>query len=81
MSLIKLLSGRKRESVVWEYFSYEQDNDKSRCTVLNEKGELCNVRIAGKTYMSYRYQPESPKPLKIRKNAISRKQFNRKRFL
>jgi len=47
MSLVKLLSGRKRQSVVWEYFVYEEHHDKSRCTVLNDKGEPCGVRIAG----------------------------------
>src|SRR6218665_4181967 len=34
MSLVKLLLGRKRQSVVWDYFEYEEHHEKSRCTVL-----------------------------------------------
>ena len=48
MSLVKLLSGRKRQSVVWDYFEYEEHHEKSRCIVLNDKGEPCGVRIAGR---------------------------------
>ena len=47
MSLTKLFSGRKRESSVWEYFEYVEADNKSRCGVLNDKGEPCGVRIAG----------------------------------
>jgi len=39
MSLIKLLSGRKRQSVVWEYFVNEDHHHKSRYTVPNDKEE------------------------------------------
>src|SRR6218665_1403196 len=47
ISLIKLLSWRKHQSVVWEYFVNEEYHDKSRCTVPNDKGEKCGLHIAG----------------------------------
>ena len=49
MSLVKVFSGRKLESSVWEYFIYEEKDDKSRCTctVRDDKGEQCCFRIAG----------------------------------
>lgn len=35
--------GRKQESGVWRYFTYEKSNDKSHCLV-----EGCSVQIKGK---------------------------------
>src|SRR6218665_3174593 len=36
MSLTKLLSGRKRSSVWWEFFSYDEGCEKSTCLVVND---------------------------------------------
>jgi len=36
MSLTKLLSGRKRGSVWWEFFSYDEGCEKSTCLVVND---------------------------------------------
>jgi hypothetical protein len=47
-TLTQLLSGRKRDSSVWEYFVYDEHSNKSRCTVLNAKGEECGFQMAGK---------------------------------
>ena len=58
MSLVKVFSGRKLESSVWEYFIYEEKDEKSRCTVLNDKGEQCCFHIAGEfTPIVTRYVP------------------------
>ena len=37
MSLVKILSGRKRESSVWEYFIYEEKDDKADVQFLMTK--------------------------------------------
>ena len=48
-SLARLLSGRKRESPVWEYFEYCEESGKSKCVVMDEKtGNECGVFLAGK---------------------------------
>jgi len=36
MSLTKLLSGRKRGSIWWEFFSYDEGCEKSTCLVVND---------------------------------------------
>ena len=36
-SLIQSLSGRKRESSVWNYFKFEKGLNKSRCSIVDEK--------------------------------------------
>ena len=38
-TLIQVLSGRKRESGMWEYFTYKPDKDKSLCTIVDDKGQ------------------------------------------
>lgn len=47
-TLVQLLSGRKKESSVWDYFSYDSTANKSRCTVPNDIGEPCGFLMAGK---------------------------------
>jgi len=45
----QMFAGRKRESIVWKHFQYNVANNKSMCTVLDEKGEReCGVLVAGK---------------------------------
>jgi hypothetical protein len=40
---IKNLSGRKRESRVWDYFEYLKDVGKSKCIVKDDKtGKVCS---------------------------------------
>jgi len=33
-TLTQMLSGRKRESGIWEYFTYKADTDKSQCIIV-----------------------------------------------
>ena len=47
-TLIQVLSGRKRESGIWEYFTYKPDKDKSLCTVVDDKDISCGMEVAGK---------------------------------
>jgi hypothetical protein len=47
-TLVQLLSGIKKESSVWDFFSYNATTSKSRCTVLNDKGDECGFQMAGK---------------------------------
>ena len=37
MSLIQSLSDRKHESSVWDYFKYEDDLNKSRYSIVDER--------------------------------------------
>lgn len=49
MSLSKSLAGRKKDSLVWDYFEYLESKGKSICRVVNEKSsEECNIEICGK---------------------------------
>ena len=49
MSLCKSLSGRRRESLIWDFFEYDEARDKSRCRVLMDKGEKhCDAQLTGK---------------------------------
>jgi len=47
-TLVQLLSGRKKESSVWDYFSHNAITNKCRCTVLDDKGDECGFEMAGK---------------------------------
>lgn len=48
-SLVQLLSGRKRESGIWDYFMYNKDTDKSECkVVLGNKDKICGKPVSGK---------------------------------
>lgn len=44
------MAGRKRDSAVWDYFSYDDKMDKSRCLVQlgNESRKQCDAVFAGK---------------------------------
>ena len=49
MSLVKLLSGRKRDSLLWDFFTYDAGCDKSSCMVVDDKTKLeCGAKITGK---------------------------------
>ena len=50
MSSFKVTSGRKKESVVWDYFAYDAVLDKSTCNVIvdEDSGRKCGWNIAGK---------------------------------
>lgn len=56
-SLTQLLSGRKRESGIWKYFTYKADKDRSQCTVLAEKGSACGHEVSGKKVSDSQSQP------------------------
>jgi len=54
MSLSKLFSGRKRDSVWWEFFSYDDSCDKSTCLVADETTKaVCGTQIAGKNTSNF----------------------------
>lgn len=46
--LVRQFSGRKRGSGVWQYFSYDAQQRRSRCTVSTPTGSLCNMYVATK---------------------------------
>ena len=49
MSLVKLLAGRKRDSLLWDFFTYDAGCDKSSCMVVDDKTKLeCGAKITGK---------------------------------
>jgi hypothetical protein len=49
LSSVQLFSGRKRESGVWGHFSYNANNRKSQCNVVDETTKKpCGMCIAGK---------------------------------
>lgn len=49
MSLVKLLAGRKRDSLLWDFFTYDAGCDKSSCMVVDDKNKLaCGAKITGK---------------------------------
>lgn len=45
--------GRPRGSAVWDYFDYNEDENKSVCTVISPEGSQCYAKISGKfpTYL------------------------------
>jgi hypothetical protein len=47
-NLVQLLSGRKRESGIWDYFTYNKDTDKSECKVIAKSDKVCGKLVAGK---------------------------------
>ena len=47
-SLMQSLTGRKRESSVWQYFQYLDGKKKSKCLVNDGKEKLCGFEVAGK---------------------------------
>ena len=47
-NLVQLLSGRKHESGIWDYFTYNKDTDKSECKVIVKNDKVCGKLVAGK---------------------------------
>jgi hypothetical protein len=47
-SLVKQLSGRKRESAVWQYFKEQAHIGKTKCRVKDAKDKTCGMLIKGK---------------------------------
>jgi hypothetical protein len=43
-----MFSGRKKESSVWRYFSYDDASDRSSCQVKMKDDKECGVKLAGK---------------------------------
>jgi len=48
MSLCKLLAGRKRDSFVWDYFTYDEASGKSTCRVSVGDDKTCGTLFTGK---------------------------------
>lgn len=46
--LVKMLSGRKRDSSVWQHFEFMPQLGKSMCKILDSKGVKCGTLITGK---------------------------------
>ena len=40
--------GRPRGSAVWDYFDYNEDENKSVCTVISPEGSQCYAKVSGK---------------------------------
>ena len=55
MSLCKLLSGKKkRDSVWWEFFLYDDSCDKSTCMGVDDATKaVCGTKIAGKNTSNF----------------------------
>ena len=58
--MMQLFSGRKRDSLVWKYFTYDAQSDKSRrkCTVVlckeNDQERVCNTTVSGTHWLRNR---------------------------
>lgn len=48
MSLAKSLAGRKRENQIWNFFKYNDSNNKSVCQAKTPDGKACELQLAGK---------------------------------
>jgi hypothetical protein len=48
MSLAKLLAGRKRDSLMWDYFTYDEASGKSTCRVSVGNDKTCASLFTGK---------------------------------
>jgi hypothetical protein len=48
MSLAKSLAGRKRENQIWNFFKYNDSNNKSVCQAKKPDGKACELQLAGK---------------------------------
>jgi len=47
-SLMHTVTGRKRESDVWQHFQYLDGKKKSKCIVSDNKGKICGFEVCGK---------------------------------
>lgn len=48
MSLSRLCAGRKRDSEVWKFFSYNEKTDKTTCLVILGNSKPCGTTLSGK---------------------------------
>jgi hypothetical protein len=49
MSLSKSLAGRKKESGVWQYFSYSEGKNIGQCEIVDaNSGACCDKQLSGK---------------------------------
>ena len=48
MGLTRLCSGRKRESLVWQWFEFDAKSDKSVCKVSSANNKVCGFKLSGK---------------------------------
>ena len=48
VSLSKMFAGRRRESLVWDYFDYCEQTRKSKCRVVDKSGKECGALLADK---------------------------------
>lgn len=48
MSLVKIFSGRKRGSAVWQYFTYDDSKRRSTCIIAKDNGRQCGMLVATK---------------------------------
>lgn len=54
MSLSKSLAGRKRDSALWDFFSYDAHDSKSSCLVVDEKTKVaCGTQFKGKNTSNF----------------------------
>jgi hypothetical protein len=79
-SLSRLQAGRKKESRVWDYFSYQPEAGKSKCVVVVPKGDKeCGVILAGKNsthmlaHLSRMHKQECEQYLKVTQEATLKK--------
>jgi len=57
-NLVRMFSGRKKDSSVWRYFSYDDESDRSTCQVKTIKDDKeCGVELAGKIRRISRFAP------------------------
>ena len=65
-SLVQTLSGRKKESSIWDCFTYNVATNKSRCTVPNEKDEECGFQMSGKKTSNLKLHVKAKHPAVFR---------------
>ena len=40
--------GRKRQSLIWDFFEYDGEKDKSKCLVVETGDQICGIHLKGK---------------------------------
>jgi len=74
-SFAKIFSGRKRESLVWKYFEYLADSNKSKCLVANKKTQKqCGNLLAGKNPTNLKSQLSTCHPEVVKEIATQTEQ-------
>ena len=61
-NLVQILSGRKKESSIWNSFIYNETSNKSRCVVLMDNGDECGCEITGKKTSNLKTHVKSRHP-------------------